>query len=72
MRHLDVVDLWIQEVIRNKEVHICKVLGADNPANIFTKYVDHPILSKALLKMRLHSKEGRAKSSSSITTGAKQ
>ena len=65
-------DLWIQEKVRNKEVDICKVLGADNPVDIFTKYVDHPILSKALLKMGLHIEEGRAKSSSSITTGTKQ
>ena len=72
LRHLDVEDLWIQEKIRNKEVDICKALGADNPADIFTKYVDHPILSKALLKMGLHMEIGRAKSSSSITTGTKQ
>ena len=72
MRHLGVEDLWVQEKVRNKEVDICKVLGTDNPADIFTKYVDHPTLSKALLKMGLHSEEGRAKSSSGITTGAKQ
>lgn len=65
-------DLWVQEKVWNKEVDICKVLGADNPADIFTKYVDHPILSKALLKLGLYSEEGRAKSSSGITTGAKQ
>ena len=72
LRHLDVQDLCIQEKIRNKEVDLCKVLGADNPADIFTKYVDHPILSRALTKMGLYSEQGRAKSSSSITTGAKQ
>ena len=71
MRHLDVEDLWVQEKVRNGEVDICKVLGADNPADIFTKYVDHPILSRALLKMGLRAETGRAKSSSGITTGTK-
>ena len=37
MRHLDVEDLWIQEKIRNKEVDLCKVLGADNPADMIHK-----------------------------------
>ena len=72
LRHLDVEYLWIQEKVRNKEVERGKVLGADNPTDIFTKYVNHPKLSKALLKMGLHSKQGRAKSSSSITTGVKR
>ena len=72
LRHLDVEDLWVQEKVRNKAVEICKVLGTDNPADIFTKYVDATILNKALKRMGLRSEAGRPKASSSITTGEKQ
>ena len=72
LRHLDVEDLWVQEKVRNKDVEIVKVLGTDNPADIFTKYVDAAILNKALLQMGLRPEAGRPKASSSITTGEKQ
>ena len=62
VRHLDVTDLWVQEKLRCKAVKLVKILGADNPADIFTKYVDRGILSKALKFMNLESREGRAKS----------
>ena len=72
LRHLDVEDLWVQEKVRNKQVEIVKVLGTDNPADMFTKYVDAAILNKALQQMGLRSEAGRPKASSSITTGEKQ
>ena len=72
LRHLDVEDLWVQDKVRNKYVEICKVLGTENPADIFTKYVDSATITKALKFMGLHSEQGRAKSSSSIVTGTHQ
>ena len=62
MRHLDVEDLWIRERVRNNDVELCKVLGTENPADIFTKYVEHPILSAALPRMGMYQEGGRAKS----------
>lgn len=61
VRHLDVSDLWIQEKVRAKSVELVKILGADNPADILTKYVDRGILNKALTFMGLERREGRAK-----------
>ena len=40
IRHLDVTDLWIQDKVRSKLIGLKKILGTDNPADIFTKYVD--------------------------------
>ena len=37
IRHLDVTDLWIQDKAKPKQVGLTKVLGTDNPADIFTK-----------------------------------
>ena len=62
LRHLDVEDLWVQHKVRSKLVELVKVDGKVNPADMFTKYVEHPILSKALQTMNLHSEVGRAKS----------
>ena len=62
MRHLDVEDLWIQHEVGSKQVELLKVDGKVNPADIFTKYVEYPVLSKALKTMGLHSETGRAKS----------
>ena len=44
------------------DLFLQKVLGAENPADIFTKYVDSVLMNKALLRMNLHVMEGRAKS----------
>ena len=55
IRHLDVTDLWIQDKIRSKQIRLLKVLGADNVADIFTKYVDRSTLEKALKNMNVIS-----------------
>ena len=59
IRHLDVTDLWIQDKIRSKQIRLLKVLGADNVADIFTKYVDRSTLEKALKNMNVLKVEGR-------------
>ena len=66
IRHLDTTDLWVQEVVRSGRVALVKVLGADNPADIFTKFVDRPLLDKMLAKMSMQKMEGRAKCAPAI------
>ena len=60
IRHLDVTDLWCQEKVRDGTVQLLKVLGADNPADIMTKYVDRAILDNMLGNVGLSVLEGRA------------
>ena len=60
IRHLDVTDLWCQEKVRDGTVTLHKVLGAENPADIMTKYVDSPTLLKMLPLMNLYPMEGRS------------
>ena len=60
IRHLDVSDLWCQEKIRTGAATLVKVLGSENMADIMTKYVDRPILSKMLDKLNLSELDGRA------------
>ena len=60
VRHLDVADLWAQAKVRTGVVELVKVLGADNPVDIMTKYTDKAILEWMLLKTNTHTLPGRA------------
>ena len=59
IRHLDCTDLWVQDKIRSKQIVLQKVLGAENPADIMTKYVDRKTLDMAMPKLGLYSVSGR-------------
>ena len=61
VRHLHTTDLWVQETVRNGDVALHNVLGAENPADIFTKYLDRTIMEAAMKKLDLHYMPGRAK-----------
>ena len=60
IRHLATADLWVQEKIRNGQVELHKVLGTENPADIFTKYVSQQIMNAALERLSLFFKDGRS------------
>ena len=60
IRHLVVTDLWCQQKVRSGAVQLVKVLGADNPADLMTKYTPRDVLEKALATMNMVTKEGRA------------
>ena len=57
-RHLDVTDLWVQEKSNNKLARLHKVLGAENPADLFTEYTDKAVLAVALSKMGMRRQVG--------------
>ena len=59
VRHLHTTDLWIQERVRNGDVGLHKVLGTENPADCFTKYLDPASMNRALAKMNVIFMEGR-------------
>ena len=60
IKNLDVTDLWCQEKNREGTVQLLKLLGADNPADIMTKYVDRIIPEKMLGIIGLSTLDGRA------------
>ena len=61
IRHLHTCDLWVQEQTRTERVLLEKILGTENPADIFTKYLDHATMAKALKTMNCEFRDGRAK-----------
>ena len=60
IRHLDTSLLWIQQKIRDGDLTVDKILGADNPADCLTKHVDRATMLKHLQAMGLHYEDGRA------------
>ena len=59
IRHLATTDLWIQDKVRSKQIELLKVLGADNPADVMTKYVNRQSMDKAMAAMNMCVMHGR-------------
>ena len=59
IRHLAMTDLWIQDKVRSKQIELLKVLGADNPADVLTKYVNRQSMDKAMAAMNMRVMHGR-------------
>ena len=53
MKHLEIQDLWIQQLIRNKILTISKVSTRENPADILTKNVQRHWLDTVCKMCRL-------------------
>ena len=66
VRHLATADLWVQDHIRTGDFVLTKILGADNPADILTKYVDKSLLLKHSNTMQLREEAGRAESAPQV------
>ena len=62
IRHLDTSLLWIQQKIKDGDLVVDKILGADNPADCLTKFVDQATMNKHLATMGLQYEDGRADS----------
>ena len=61
VRHLDTQALWIQDAVRQRRVHLEKVLGTENPADLMTKHFDQKSIDKNLAKLGCVFIKGRAK-----------
>ena len=60
VRHLDTSMLWIQQKQMREEVVFDKVKGSDNPADLWTKNVEHTLRNKQLVTIGFEFREGRA------------
>ena len=59
-RHIDTGLLWVQEVAAEKRVKYGKVLGRDNPADLFTKSLSADVINKHMDKLIVNCEEGGA------------
>ena len=59
IRHLDTQSLWLQAALRERRLGLGKVPGAENPADLMTKWVDAKLLDHHLTIMGLAATVGR-------------
>ena len=70
MRHLDTHTLWVQQAVRSKRLELKKVLGEENPADLFTKHsISRDRLEKLVKLFDCQFKGGRAESAPQTRTG---
>ena len=60
IRHIDTGLLWIQRIAAQRRVTFHKVLGEDNPADLYAKYVDNQTANHHLSKSAYQTTSGRA------------
>ena len=60
IRHLAVHLLWLQEKTAAGEVHVFKVRGDANPADMLTKSPPQASMNKFMDAIRYHREDGRA------------
>ena len=63
LRHVRVGQLWIQQLAEDGEVVYRKILGEDNPADLFTKHLTRIRLDHLLDLISIRDETGRAKES---------
>ena len=70
LRHLDTHTLWVQQAVRSKRLELKKVLGEENPADLFTKHsISRDRLEKLVKLFDCQFKGGRAESAPQTRTG---
>ena len=60
LRHLETGYLWLQAAVAKKRLSVRKVNGAENPADLLTKYLSSMDMWKHLHYMQMASEEGRS------------
>ena len=60
IRHLDTSMLWIQQKQARGDVQFEKVLGSNNPADVWTKNADHGVRNRHMRMLGFEYVEGRA------------
>ena len=53
MRHLELRDLWLQREVGDGKVVVKKILGAENPADAMTKFLNVQLLQDRLRRLSI-------------------
>jgi hypothetical protein len=59
-RHIQVNQLWVQQRVREGDIELIRIPGAQNPSDICTKYVDAQTLVRCADKLGLVFSSGRS------------
>ncbi len=69
IRHLAVAQLWVQNLVRAKDVRLHKVLGTLNPADLMTKPLPRAEIDGHLTRLGLSRAVGRAETAPRADAG---
>ena len=59
VRHLETGYLWLEAAVKNKCLHVRKVLGTENPADFSTKHLGAACMWKMFATLHMSPAEGR-------------
>ena len=62
LRHLNVRYLWLQDHVKREAIGLQKIAGAENPADLVTKYFNADTMRKHLGRLGVRTSGGRARS----------
>ena len=60
MRHIDIGLLWIQQAAAEQRLKYAKVLGKDNPADLYTKFLDATTNESHVRRLDYYFAQGRS------------
>ena len=66
VRHIEVDNLWIQELEARRMLPVEKVPGGENPADLMTKNVNIELAQKHMKTMGIRFEEGRTKAAAKL------
>ena len=69
VKHVDVRNLWIQDVVRSGRIGIVKIPGGENGADVLTKYLDGPAVSRCMRRLGCVVESGRHKLAPDVKSG---
>ena len=69
LRHLETGYLLLQAAVKNKRLQVRRVLGTENPADLFTKHLGVADMWKHLTTLHMPPEEGRTSTVPGIRCG---
>ena len=51
LRHVEVSNLWIQNAVKEGRIHVDKVLGSENIADLMTKHLDRTTMDGLMARL---------------------
>ena len=69
VKHVDVRNLRIQDVARSGRIGVVKIPGGDNAADVLTKYLDGPAVSRRMRRLGCVVEGGRRELAPDVKSG---
>ena len=69
VKHADVRNLRIQDVARSGRIGVAKIPGGENGADVLTKYLDGPAVSRCMRRLGCVVEGGRRKMAPDVKSG---